>query len=65
VAELPFEAALIEIAPPPTYQRIALKARHLNDLGLSHSAIARRLGVSDKTVCKAIRWIQKCDGAAQ
>jgi transposase-like protein len=59
VAEVQFEATLIEIAPRPTYQRIALKARHLSDLGLSHSAIARRLGVSDKTTAKAIELIHR------
>ena len=45
------------------YQRIALNAMHLHELGMSNSAIARRLGVSDKTVCKAINWIQKCNRA--
>jgi transposase len=56
---MPFETALVETGRPPLYQRIALKARHLSELGLSHSAIARRLGVSDKTVSRAIRWIQR------
>jgi predicted transcriptional regulator len=60
VAELPFQAALVETALPPVYQDIARKAKHLNDLGLSHLAIARRLGVTDKTVSKAIRWIGEC-----
>jgi hypothetical protein len=54
VAEMPLEAALIGTGRPPVYQVIARKAKQLHDLGLSHSAIARRLGVSDKTVCKAI-----------
>ena len=39
------------------YQRIATKARHLRELGLSDRVIAHRLGVSDKTVGKAIRWL--------
>jgi len=42
---------------PPVYQRIATKALHLRELGLSDRVIAQRLGVSDKTVGKAIRWL--------
>ena len=42
---------------PPVYQRIAQKALHLRELGLSDRVIAQRLGVSDKTVGKAIRWL--------
>ncbi|MHB1193735.1 MAG: hypothetical protein ACYC6F_11885 [Longimicrobiales bacterium] len=44
---------------PPTYQQIALKARHLRELGLSDRTIARRLGVTDKSVAKAIRWLEE------
>jgi orotate phosphoribosyltransferase-like protein len=42
---------------PPVYQRIATKALHLRELGLSDRVIAQRLSVSDKTVGKAIRWL--------
>ena len=38
----------------PLYLRIAQKARHLRELGMSDKAIARSLHVSDKTVAKAI-----------
>jgi len=50
------EALLIEATPPPRYQRIAEKAKHLHELGLSDKAIARVLSVTDKTVAKAITW---------
>jgi hypothetical protein len=43
----------------PVYQRIASKALHPQELGLSLSLIARRLGVPDKTVAKAVLWIQQ------
>jgi len=30
----------------------------MRELGLSYSAIAERVGVDDKTVAKAIRWLR-------
>jgi plasmid maintenance system antidote protein VapI len=48
------EAAIEEPVEPPLYQRIAVKAKHLRELEMSDKAIARALGVSDKTVTKAI-----------
>ena len=53
-ASLPLEIPIVEARPLPTYQRIAEKALHLERLGLSRSRIAAQLGVSDKTVSKAI-----------
>ncbi len=50
--------ALLEAETRPLYQRVAQKARHLQELGLSASAVARRLGVNDKTVTKAIEWLE-------
>ena len=52
------EVALLNTFPPPIYQRIARKALHLQELGLSDAAIARRLGVTDKTVAKGIHWLK-------
>jgi len=52
------EVALFDTTPPPVYQRIALKAVHLEQLGLSLTSIARMLSVTDKTVAKAIRWLE-------
>ena len=57
-AERPFEVALLDTSPPPTYQRIAGKALHLRELGLTDATIARRLGVTDKTVAKGICWLR-------
>ena len=57
-ATLSLEVALVDTEEPPVYQRIATKARHLRELGLSDRVIAQRLGVSDKTVGKAIRWLR-------
>jgi hypothetical protein len=55
---LPFEVALVEIAERPVYQRIARKAPQLRELGMSDRTIAGRLGVTDKTIAKAIAWVQ-------
>ena len=41
---------------PFAYQAIAAQAALLARLGMTASALARRLGVTDKTVAKAIRW---------
>jgi len=63
IAEIPFEVAILDTDAPPTYQKIAPRAFQLHQLGMSSLAIARRLAVTDKTVTKAIQWLQdrKCD----
>jgi predicted transposase YdaD len=38
------------------YQRIAAKAQHLRELGMSYRAIAQALNVDAKTVAKATHW---------
>ena len=48
---------MVEVERLPLYQEIAHKARHLRVLGLSLSVIGRHLGVNDKTVAKAISWL--------
>lgn len=53
--------ALVETSKLPAYQRNARKALHLRELGLSHRAIGVRLGVTDKTAAKAIRWLESLD----
>ena len=53
--------ALVGISEPPAYQKIARKALHLRELGLSDRAIAVRLGVTDKTAAKAIHWLESLD----
>jgi hypothetical protein len=50
--------ALVDTSEPPAYQRIARKAVHLREPGLSDRAIAVRLGVTDKTAAKAICWLE-------
>jgi biotin operon repressor len=50
--------ALLDTEERPVYQRIATKALHLREPGLSDRVIAKRLGLSDKTVGKAIRWLR-------
>ncbi len=54
LGEIPFEAALLETKEPPLYRQIAPEAARLSRLGMSHSAIARALGVDHKTVKKAL-----------
>jgi len=39
---------------PPVYQQIAPRAFQLQQLGMNNAAIARRFGVTDKTVAKAL-----------
>jgi hypothetical protein len=48
---------LVDTAERPVYQRIAASALQLRELGLSDRVIARRLGVTDKTVAKGIAWL--------
>ena len=55
------EVALLDAEGQPVYQQVAQKARHLRDLGLSCCAIARKLGVDDKTVARALRWLKGVD----
>lgn len=51
--------ALVETSEPPGYQAIAPKALRLREVGLSDRVIATRLGVTDKTVAKAIHWLRE------
>jgi hypothetical protein len=50
------EVDLLEVERVPIYQEIAPRAEHLKALGLNLSCIARHLGVTDKTVAKALLW---------
>ncbi len=54
---MPFEVSLLDTAGAPIYRRIARKASQLRELGLSDRMIGNRLGVTDKTAAKAIRWL--------
>jgi hypothetical protein len=52
-ASIPVEAVIVDRVDAPVYLRIADKAKHLRQLGMSDRAIARALRVSDKTAAKA------------
>ena len=58
-AEIPIEAAILDTDAPPIYQQVAAKAIQLQQLGMSGSAIARRLGVTDRTAAKAVAWFRR------
>jgi len=51
---MPFSAALFSGSAPPAYKKIALEAQRLRALGLSLCRIGAALGVTDKTVAKAL-----------
>jgi len=52
-----FEVALVRARVPFAYQAIAARAVFLARLGMTASAIARCVGVTDRTGAKAIRWV--------
>jgi hypothetical protein len=56
------EVPILEIEPPPVYQRIEPKAKHLRELGMTQSDIARRLGIDRWTVGKGLRWLARMRG---
>jgi len=58
---VPLEVPILEIIPPPVYQRIAPKAKHLKEIGMTQAEIGRRLGVDRWTVGKALRWLKRLD----
>jgi len=47
---------LVEPEEPPDYQRLGEEAAQLRALGLSYRRIGERLGVTDKTVRRAVAW---------
>jgi hypothetical protein len=47
-AEIPIGGAVLDTDAPPIYQQIASKAVQLEQLGMSNSAIAKRLKITDK-----------------
>jgi len=58
-AAVPMEVAILDGQLPPVYQRIAAKADHLHELGMTQAEIGRRFGVDRWTVGKAIRWLRR------
>jgi transposase len=57
LAEIPIDAPILDTDAAPVYQQIAPKAVQLQQLGMSNSAIAKRLKITDKTVAKAVAWL--------
>ena len=57
-AGMPLKVALAETEARPICQKLARKVLHLGELGSSYRAIARKLDVDEKTVARAIRWLQ-------
>ena len=55
-SEIALEFPLTE-AEAPLYQRLAPEIARLHRLGLSRRRIGMELGIDDKTVGKALRWL--------
>lgn len=53
-AAIPVVVTIIDAGSIPIYLEIGAKAAHLHELGMSDRAIARAIGVSDKTVAKSL-----------
>jgi hypothetical protein len=62
-ALLPLHFPILQVEQPFAYQRIAREAVRLRRLGLTNTGAGRALGVTDKTIAKAIRWWSKRFGA--
>ncbi len=61
-AVIPLVAMIVDAGSTPVYVTIASKAAHFRHLGMSNKAIATALGVSDKTVAKAVDAAARPDG---
>jgi hypothetical protein len=61
-AELPIHFNLVNATRPPLYLQILEKVMKLRRLGMNANAMARGLGVSDKTVTKVLNYAKKGDG---
>ena len=53
---------ILELKPTPVYQRLASKAKHLREPGMSQPEIGRRLGIDRWTVGKAHCWLKGVAG---
>jgi hypothetical protein len=58
-AEISIDATVLDAGAAPIYEQIAPKAVQLQQLGMSNLAIAKRLGVNDKTVAEAAAWLRR------
>jgi len=50
------EFPILQVRRLFAYQRVAHRASQMRRLGMSVSSISRVLGVTDKTIAKALRW---------
>ena len=53
-AEIPIEAVILDTNAPPVHQQIAPEAFQFQKVGMYRLAIAKRLGVTDKIIVKAV-----------
>jgi DNA-binding transcriptional regulator LsrR (DeoR family) len=51
---MPMVVEILGSASAPTRLQITMKVLHLRDLGMTRRAIAEALGVSEKTIARAI-----------
>jgi len=59
LAQIPVEVPLVDAFRPLKYQEIAEQAVVLKKLGLPVYKIARSTGVADKTVLRALQWMDE------
>jgi hypothetical protein len=49
----------MEAEARPLFKKVARKALHLREFGLSYCTVTRRLETDDKAVAKAVRWLER------
>jgi hypothetical protein len=62
--QITIKAEILDTGTAPIYQQIAPRAFQMQQLDLSNSSIARKLGVTDKTVAKAVAWFLRIEHRA-
>ena len=58
---LPLDVTLADAQATPLYQRLTFKVFQLRQLGLNREAMAKSLGVTGKTVAKAIVFLDRAN----
>jgi len=53
---MPVAIPIADTRELPVYQRIAAKATHLRELGMTYPEISGKLGLDRWTAGKAVRW---------
>jgi hypothetical protein len=62
-ASIPIDIPLAETQEPPVYRRVAAKAAHIRELGMTYPEIGKRLGVDRWTAGKAVCWLKRSSNA--